>query len=157
MDGQTGRQGRPRCCSGMLSSFGGRFNHRDTCLFCSRYWAFWIWSCVPVMVMMRSSEPSSGSSILMDAPDSWRICLILWPPFPMIDPASCTTSTQTVLGVRCRHVVLLQLKSLTCTLMPFHLHLLGWWLVSWWLGLQYHCMTLCHLWGEGAHSGWFCL
>lgn len=47
------------------------------CLFCRRYWAFWIWSCVPVMVMMRSSEPSSGSSILMDAPHSWRICLIL--------------------------------------------------------------------------------
>lgn len=41
------------------------------------------------MVMMRSSEPSSGSSILMDAPDSWRICLILWPPLPMMEPASC--------------------------------------------------------------------
>lgn len=60
----------------------------STCLFCSRYWAFWIWSCVPLMVMMRSSEPSSGSSILMDAPDSWRICLIRWPPFPMMEPAS---------------------------------------------------------------------
>lgn len=62
----------------------------NTCLFCSKYWAFWIWSCVPVMVMIRSSEPSSGSSILMDAPDSWRICLILWPPLPMMEPASCT-------------------------------------------------------------------
>lgn len=60
----------------------------STCLFCSRYWAFWIWSCVPVMVIMRSSEPSSGSSILMDAPDSWRICLILWPPLPMMEPAN---------------------------------------------------------------------
>lgn len=70
------------------------WSHRSTCLFCSRYWAFWIWSCVPVMVMMRSSEPSSGSSILMDAPDSWRICLILWPPLPMMEPASCKTTTQ---------------------------------------------------------------
>lgn len=65
-----------------------------TCLFWRRYWAFWIWSCVPVMVMMRSSEPSSGSSILIDAPDSWRICLILWPPLPMMEPASCKTSTR---------------------------------------------------------------
>lgn len=73
-----------------MCSFWG--NHRCTCLFCSRYWAFWIWSCVPVMVMMRSSEPSSGSSILIDAPDSWRICLILWPPLPMMEPASCNTS-----------------------------------------------------------------
>lgn len=59
-----------------------------TCLFCSRYCAFWIWSCVPAMVMMRSSEPCNGSSILMDAPDSRRICLILWPPFPIMDPAN---------------------------------------------------------------------
>lgn len=69
-------------------------NQRSACLFCSKYWAFWIWSCVPVMVMMRSSEPSSGSSILMDAPDSWRICLILWPPLPMMEPASCTTTVK---------------------------------------------------------------
>lgn len=52
------------------------------------------------MVMMRSSEPSSGSSILMDAPDSWRICLILWPPLPMMEPASCKT-LNTDLGVKC--------------------------------------------------------
>ncbi len=81
-----------------IKSFLG--NHRSTCLFCSRYWAFWIWSCVPVMVMMRSSEPSSGSSILMDAPDSWRICLILWPPLPMMEPASCKT-LKTDLGAKC--------------------------------------------------------
>ena len=58
-----------------------------TCLFCSRYWAFWIWSWVPLMVIMRSSEPSRGSSILIEAPDSWRICLIRWPALPMIEPA----------------------------------------------------------------------
>ena len=66
-----------------------QWGHVGTCLFCRRYWAFWIWSWVPVMVMIRSSEPSRGSSILMEAPDSWRICLILWPPLPMIEPASC--------------------------------------------------------------------
>lgn len=40
------------------------------------------------MVMIRSSDPSKGSSILIEAPDSWRICLILWPPLPIIEPAN---------------------------------------------------------------------
>ncbi len=67
-----------------------------THLFCNRYWAFWIWSWVPVMVMMRSSDPCRGSSILIDAPDSWRICLILWPPLPMMDPASWESQQRVV-------------------------------------------------------------
>ncbi len=105
-----------------IKSFLG--NHGSTCLFCSRYWAFWIWSCVPVMVMMRSSEPSSGSSILMDAPDSWRICLILWPPLPMIEPASCKT-LKTDLGVKC-----LFCHSLRQELLVFFLEWIHVWLTS---------------------------
>ncbi|KAF3848650.1 hypothetical protein F7725_015148 [Dissostichus mawsoni] len=64
-------QSRPTDSSSLWVGGGrGGGGHWRTCLFCSRYWAFWIWSCVPVMVMIRSSEPSSGSSILMEAPDS---------------------------------------------------------------------------------------
>ena len=58
-------------------------------LICSKYWAFWICSWLPVMVMMRSLEPGMASSIVMPAPDSCRICRIRDPPFPMMAPASC--------------------------------------------------------------------
>jgi len=54
----------------------------------SRYCAFWIWSCVPVMLMMRSVAPGCSSSMVIVASDSARICLILIPPFPMIAPAN---------------------------------------------------------------------
>lgn len=67
----------------------GENRFSETCLLCKRNWAFWIWSWVPVMVIIRSSDPSRGSSILIAAPESWRICLIRWPPLPMMEPASC--------------------------------------------------------------------
>lgn len=114
-------------------------NQWCTCLFCSRYWAFWIWSWVPVMVMMRSSEPSSGSSILIDAPDSWRICFILWPPFPMMEPASC--------GANKRPIEWWVKSDTSFSVFPetWVLHLLGWSLVLWRPGLRYRCTSLCCL------------
>lgn len=72
-----------------FKSLWGENRFLETCLLCKRNWAFWIWSWVPVMVIIRSSDPSRGSSILIAAPESWRICLIRWPPLPMMEPASC--------------------------------------------------------------------
>lgn len=128
-------------------------SHRCTYLFCRRYWAFWIWSSVPVMVMMRSSEPSSGSSILIDAPHSWRICLILWPPLPMMEPANWKTCTQPDCGwIQKREVFsVLSLMQIIFGEWIDVLHPLGWSLGSWRLGLQYHCTSLyCLQKGEGT-------
>lgn len=75
--------------SAWLKRFRGENSFSETCLVCKRNWAFWIWSWVPVMVIIRSSDPSRGSSILIAAPESWRICLIRWPALPMMEPASC--------------------------------------------------------------------
>lgn len=58
-------------------------------LCCSMYCAIWICFCVPVMVMIRSVDPGSASSIWMNALDSERIRRILPPAFPMIAPANC--------------------------------------------------------------------
>ena len=66
-----------------------------THLICSRYWAFCIWSGWPVIVMMRSFDPGMASSIVMPAPDSWRICRMREPPLPMMAPASCQTQHNT--------------------------------------------------------------
>ena len=72
------------------SSFSVVQLHWGLYLICKRYWALWIASAVPVIVMMRSSESVVGSSILMPAPDFWRISLMRVPPLPMISPASLT-------------------------------------------------------------------
>jgi len=39
-------------------------------------------------VIIRSSEPSVGSPIVIPAPESWRIRRILAPALPIIAPAS---------------------------------------------------------------------
>lgn len=55
----------------------------------SMYCAAWICFGVPVMVMMRSVEPGSASSIWMKAFDSERMRRMRPPPLPMMAPASC--------------------------------------------------------------------
>ena len=74
-----------------------------THLICSRYCAQCIWSLVPTIVMIRSSDPSSGSAMDTDARDCWRISLILCPPFPMISPASWNTPVKYILAIYRKH------------------------------------------------------
>lgn len=55
-----------------------------------RYWAKLMLTGVPVMVTWRSLVPSSWLPILIWAPDTCLISLILVPWRPMIEPISCT-------------------------------------------------------------------
>lgn len=54
-----------------------------------RYWAKLMLTGVPVMVTWRSLVPSSWLPILIWAPDTCLISLILVPWRPMIEPISC--------------------------------------------------------------------
>lgn len=58
-------------------------------LCCNMNCALWICLGVPVIVMIRSSEPGKASSILIMAFDWDRMRLIRSPPLPMMDPANC--------------------------------------------------------------------
>lgn len=62
--------------------------HRNTHLLCKRNWALCICSWVPVIVMIRSLDPGSPSSMTIWALDCRRISWIRAPPFPIIAPAS---------------------------------------------------------------------
>lgn len=51
-----------------------------------RYWATLILAGEPVIVTWRTAEPSVALAILMWAPDTWRISLILLPCLPIMQP-----------------------------------------------------------------------
>ena len=46
-----------------------------------------VYHSTPVIVMMQSFDPAAGSSIVIPVPDSWWICWILEPPFPIMASA----------------------------------------------------------------------
>lgn len=73
-----------------------REKERERYLCCRRYCAICMRCGVPVMVMMRSLEPGSGSAISMPAPLSARIFRMRDPAFPIIAPASYRQYKHTV-------------------------------------------------------------
>lgn len=51
-----------------------------------RYWAMLMLAGGPVIVTWRAAEPSVALAILMWAPETWRISLILLPCLPIMQP-----------------------------------------------------------------------
>ena len=76
-----------KCVAWALLHFTEKTSQDATNLSWSMYCAFWICSCEPVMLMMRSLDPGSASSITIWAPERRRISVMRAPPLPMIAPA----------------------------------------------------------------------
>lgn len=97
-----------------------------------RYWARLMLTGVPVMVTWRSLVPSSWLPILIWAPDTCRISLILVPWRPMIEPISCGGTETSELDGKTqnyrKHPKCLQpIKALSLSLHD---------LLSWWNGIK---------------------
>ena len=68
----------------------GQAEHEGSYLALIRYWATLILAGEPVIVTCRMGEPSAVLAILMWAPETWRISLILLPCLPIIQPINWT-------------------------------------------------------------------